>query len=185
MQKFCGPLGAAALWVRRGADFSPLLVGGSQERNRRAGTANVPALVGLGKAAEIALDEVETRQEHLRTLRDRFESRLETSLADLVFHGRAAPRLANTSNVAFLGTEGEALMIRLDLQGYAVSTGSACSSGTVEPSETLLAMGVRREEALSSLRISFGSQNTVEEVDAFLVVLAHEVAELRRLTRVP
>lgn len=183
--KFCGPLGAAALWIRKGAHFSPLLVGGSQERQRRAGTANVPALVGLGKAAEIALHEVDARQKRMGTLRDRFESRLEATLAELVFHGRSVPRLPNTSNVAFLGAEGEALMIRLDLDGYAVSTGSACSSGTVEPSGTLLAMGVRRDEALSSLRISFGCQNTLEEVDAFLAVLAHEVTELRRLVRAP
>ncbi|MEE8278751.1 MAG: cysteine desulfurase family protein [Thermoanaerobaculia bacterium] len=179
--KFYGPLGAAALWLRKGVHFSPLLVGGSQERHRRAGTANVPAIVGLGRAAEISLAELEARRAAMEALRDGFEARLEETLPEVLFHSRSVPRLPNTSNVAFPGVQGEALMIRLDLKGYAVSTGSACSSGTVEPSETLAAMGIAREEALSSLRISLGTTNTAADVEAFIGVLAAEVAELRRL----
>jgi cysteine desulfurase len=178
--KFHGPLGAAALWVRGGAELEPLLVGGSQERRRRAGTENVPAIVGLGEAAALAGAEIAARQSHLAALRDHFEAGL-AELPGTVVHCARSPRLPNTSHVGFGGVEGEALLIRLDLAGFAVSTGSACSSGTVEPSKTLLAAGFSAAEALSSLRISFGAGNRVEEVDAFLAALEREVAELRRL----
>ena len=177
--KFYGPLGAAALWVRQGAEFSPLLVGGAQERQRRAGTVNVSAVVGMGKAAELAVAELRERKTVAAALRDRFESGLR-SIPDVVIHGQQAARLANTSHVAFTGADSQALLIRLDLEGFAVSAGAACSSGTVEPSEALLAMGVSREEALSALRISFGQGNTIEEVDAFLGVLTRQVGELRQ-----
>jgi cysteine desulfurase len=186
--KFGGPLGAAALWIRAGAAIEPLLVGGSQERRRRAGTENVPAIVGLGAAAELARREVGdgsgspgSRGACLAALRDRFEAGL-GAIPDAVVHCRETPRLPNTSHVAFPGVEGEALLIRLDLAGFAVSTGSACSSGAVEPSQTLLAMGLGNAEALSSLRVSFGIGNQAAEVDRFLALLAREVAVLRRLT---
>ncbi len=178
--KFYGPLGAAALWVRTGAELEPLLAGGSQERRRRAGTENVPALVGMGRAARLALEELEQRRTHLAALRDRFEAGL-AAIGDVIVHGASAPRLPNTSHVAFAGVDGEALMVRLDLAGFAVSTGAACASGVVEPSATLKAMGVPDREALSSLRLSFGTTNSVDEVDAFLEVLAREVGELRHL----
>jgi cysteine desulfurase len=185
--KFHGPLGAAAVWVRKGREFGGLLVGGSQERRRRASTENVPALAGFGAAAAAAMAELPERQAHLTGLRDRFESllpeRFPGTLGAIV-HCQASPRLPNTSHVAFPGVEGESLLIRLDLAGFAVSTGSACSSGTVEPSKTLLAMGLSRDEALSSLRISFGMTNRPEEVDDFLDALAREVAELRRVAPV-
>lgn len=179
--KFYGPLGAAALWVRSGGECEALLRGGSQERQRRAGTVNVPAVVGLGEAARVVADELEVRSRKMLELRERFESGLER-LPDAVVHGRPAERLPNTSHIALPGADSEALLIRLDLAGFAVSSGSACSSGTVEPSRTLLAMGVPKEEASCSLRISFGPRNTVAEVDAFLDVLEHEVTQLRRLT---
>jgi cysteine desulfurase len=178
--KFYGPLGAAALWVRSGGECEALLRGGSQERQRRAGTVNVPAVVGLGEAARVVADELEVRSGKMLELRERFESGLER-LPDAVVHGRPAERLPNTSHIALPGADSEALLIRLDLAGFAVSSGSACSSGTVEPSRTLLAMGVPKEEASCSLRISFGPRNTVAEVDAFLDVLEHEVTQLRRL----
>ena len=177
--KFYGPLGAAALWVRKGAAYSALMVGGSQERRRRAGTENVAALVGLGVAAALAEAELEARGEQLRSLRDLFEAQV-TSLGGVTILGAESPRIPNTSHLAFEGVDAEALMIRLDLAGFAVSTGAACSSGTVEPSETLLAMGLTREEALASIRVSFGTRNTREEVEAFLAALRREVAELRR-----
>jgi cysteine desulfurase len=176
--KFYGPLGAAALWTRQ--EISGYLVGGSQERRRRAGTENVPALVGLGAAAAAAREEMADRTAHLAALRDRFEAELPGRVPGAILHCRRSPRLPNTSHVAFEGVEGESLLIRLDLAGFAVSTGSACSSGSVEPSKTLLATGISREEALSSLRVSFGIGNTMEQVDAFLGALAREVAELRR-----
>lgn len=178
--KFHGPLGAAALWVRKGAEISGHLVGGSQERRRRASTENVPAIVGLGAAAAAAREEMAHRTAHLAALRDRFEAALPGMVPGAIVHCQRSPRLLNTSNVAFTGVEGESLLIRLDLAGFAVSTGAACSSGSVEPSKTLLAAGISREEALSSLRVSFGIGNTTEEVDAFLAALAREVAELRR-----
>ena len=180
--KFHGPLGAAALWVRKGAGISGLLVGGSQERRRRASTENVPALAAFGAAAAAAREELAARRAHLAALRDRFEAELPERVPGAVIHCAASPRLPNTSHVAFPGVEGESLLIRLDLAGFAVSTGSACSSGTVEPSKTLLAMGLSPEEALSSLRVSFGIDNRPGEVDLFLAALAREVAELRRLS---
>jgi cysteine desulfurase len=183
--KFHGPLGAAALWVRKGVEIGGLLVGGSQERRRRASTENVPAIVGFGAAAAAAREEGPRRTLHLAALRDRFErglGALTGSAPGVIVHCAASPRLPNTSHVAFPGVEGESLLIRLDLAGYAVSTGSACSSGTIEPSKTLLAIGLSPDEALSSLRISFGATNRIEEVDAFLAVLGRELAELRRVT---
>jgi cysteine desulfurase len=178
--KFYGPLGAAALWVRKGAELSAYLVGGSQERRRRAGTENVPAIVGLGAAAMAAREEMAARTAHLAALRNRFEAALPGRVPGAVLHCQASPRLPNTSHIAITGLEGESLLIRLDLAGFAVSTGSACSSGSVEPSKTLLAAGISRQEALSSLRVSFGIANTEEDVDAFLDALAREAAELRR-----
>jgi cysteine desulfurase len=182
--KFHGPLGAAALWVRKGAEISGYLVGGSQERRRRAGTENVPALAGLGAAASAALAELPERRAHLAALRDAFEAELPRRVPGAILHGTAAPRLPNTSHIAVPGVEGESLLIRLDIAGFAVSTGSACSSGSVEPSKTLLAAGFSREEALSSLRVSFGMTNRPEDVEAFLAALEREVAELRRLAPV-
>ena len=184
--KFGGPLGAAALWIRDGVEVESLLVGGSQERRRRAGTENVAAIVGLGAAAALARDEMDgqlrpSRPLQLAALRDHFEAGLR-AVPDAIVHCRTAPRLPNTSHVAFPGVEGEALLIRLDLAGFAVSTGSAFSSGTVEPSQTLLAMGLSPAEALSSIRVSFGTANHAAEVDRFLAALAGEVAALCRLT---
>jgi cysteine desulfurase len=181
--KFHAPLGSAALWVRDGVEFSGLLVGGSQERRRRASTENVPAVVGLGEACALVAAELDERHSHLLSLRQRFEEGLE-SIPETVVHCVAAPRLPHTSHVAFSGVEGEALLIRLDLAGFAVSTGSACASGTVEPSPILVAMGFSEAEALSSIRVSFGITNRAEEVEALLPVLAREVAELRRLAPV-
>ena len=178
--KFYGPLGAAALWVRGGTDFEPLLVGGGQERKRRAGTVNLPAVGGLGKAAELAAAELDERGARTLRLRDRFEAEVR-QLGDVVIHGERVSRLPNTSHLAFPGIDAEALLIRLDLEGFAISTGSACSAGAVEPSAALLAMGLSRDEALSSLRVSFGPSNSDDDVAAFLGALRRQLAELRRL----
>lgn len=179
--KFHGPLGAAALWVRKGAEITPYLLGGGQERRRRAGTENVAALAGFGETCAAAAEELAHRRTFLAGLRDRFEAGLPQRVPGAVIHCAEAPRLPNTSHIAIPDVEGESLLIRLDVAGFAVSTGSACSSGIVEPSKTLLAMGLSREEALSSLRVSFGMMNQAEEVDRFLDALARETAELRRV----
>jgi cysteine desulfurase len=179
--KFGGPLGAAALWVRKGVPLDGYLVGGSQERHRRAGTENVAAIAGLGQAAALARAEIAERGAYLASLRDRFETGLR-EIPGAIVHCAAAPRLPNTSNLALPGVDAQALLIRLDLAGYAVSTGAACASGAVEPSPTLLALGLPAAEALSSLRVSFGPANTPQEVDGFLAALAGESAALRALT---
>jgi len=176
--KFHGPYGAAALWIRPQAAFSALLVGGGQERRRRASTINVSAVVGLGEACRLAREELAERRDWLEAMKARFEAGL-AEIAGAVVHGRDAPRLPHTTHVAFLGVEGAALAIRLDLAGYAVSTGAACSSGKVEASRALLAMGTEPAEAIASIRVSFGLTNTLDEVERFLPVLAREVAALR------
>lgn len=176
--KFGGPLGAAALWVRGGAPFEPLLVGGAQERRRRASTVNVPAVVGFGRGCELAVAELPERTRRLAALRDRFETGVRSAFPDAIVHGAGAPRVPHTSHVAFPGTVNVDLMIRLDLAGFQVSSGPACGSGTVEPSPAMVAMGVPREEAIASLRVSFGISNTLAEVDALVAALPREVAAL-------
>ena len=176
--KMHGPLGAAALWIRPGAFFEGHQVGGSQERRRRAGTVDVPAVVGLGVACELARRELPERRAHLLALRTRFEEGLR-SIPGTTVHGEAAERLPHTTSVRFAGLLGHDLAIRLDLAGYAVSTGAACHSGVVEASGTLLAMGVAEGEALGALRVSFGMSNTLAEVEGFLPVLAREASALR------
>ncbi len=176
--KFHGPIGIAALWVRTDAPFAGLLVGGGQERHRRAGTENVPAIVGLGRACELAEQELDERIRHLASLRDRLERGL-AELEGTEVHCAQTERVPHTTHVHFDGVDAQALLIRLDLRGFAVSTGAACASGVVEPSPTLLAMGLSPEAALGSLRISLGMPNTAEEVDLFLVTLAEEVARMR------
>jgi cysteine desulfurase len=183
--KFHGPLGAAALWVREGAALEPLLAGGGQERRLRAGTENVPALVGLGEAARIATEELAERAARLAGLRDRLEAAVRERIPDARCHCAGAPRLPQTSHLAFPGVEGESLMLRLDAAGFAVSTGSACSSGRPEPSKALLAMGIAPDEALASIRVSLGAPTTEDEVEGFVGALEREVGALRGLMRRP
>lgn len=178
--KFHGPFGAAALWIRSGVEFSGLIVGGGQERRRRASTENVPAIVGLGATCRLAGEELADRYRLLSGLRDAFEEGVRR-IDGAIVHCVEAERLPHTSHVALLGTTGEALMIRLDIEGFAVSTGSACASGALEPSPTLLALGLSHDEALASLRISFGITNTIDQVRQFLPVLAAQVGALREL----
>ncbi len=179
--KFHAPTGIGALWVRNGAELPPLLVGGNQEGGRRASTENLPGVVGLGTAAELAAAELGHRRRTLSGLRDAFEDGL-AEIAGAIVHCRDSVRLPNTSHVAFDGVSGHELMLRLDRLDFAVSTGSACHSGRPQPSPTLLAMGVSEAEALASLRISFGMTNTRDEVEALLAALASEVAQLRTLS---
>ncbi len=179
--KFNGPKGAGALWVRRGSRVVATMTGGRQERNRRAGTENVPAIVGLGVAARIATEELESTATGYHTLRDRLESGILERVPGTVVNGAPAPRVPNTTSMSFDGVEAEALLIALDLEGVAVSTGSACSSGTLEPSHVLRAMGFPARRVQSSIRFSVGLGNTAAEIDHVLAVLPGLVGRLRAL----
>ena len=176
--KFGAPKGVGALYVRRGVTVRPLLHGGRHERERRAGTENVPGAVSLGRAAALRT----AAWQGLETLRDRLERGVQARVPGAVVIGAGSPRLGNTSNIRFEGVEGEAMVIGLDLRGFAVSSGSACSSGAVEPSHVLLAMGLSREQARSSVRFSLGPGNTVEQVDALMEAVGESAAHLRRIS---
>jgi cysteine desulfurase len=180
--KMYAPKGAGVLFVRRGARLLAQNVGGHQERERRAGTEPVANIVGFGLAAELANQEMFDRDEHTRRLRDRFESGASRLIEDIVFNGRRESRLSHVSNISFRFIEGEGLLIHLDLQGVAVSTGSACSSGTLEPSPVIRALGRDEELARGAIRFSFGKDNTDEDVDRVLEVLPRAVESLRKLS---
>jgi cysteine desulfurase len=181
--KFGAPKGVGALWIRRGVRLSSTQTGGRQERNRRAGTENVPGLVGLGVAAEYARQALPSSAAHQARLRDRLEQGILASVSDTVVNGDRTQRVPNTTNISFDGIEAESLLIALDLEGVAVSTGSACSSGTLEPSHVLRAMGLPHPRARNSLRFSLGPATTADEVDFVVDALPGLVAKLRRLTR--
>jgi cysteine desulfurase len=157
--KIFGPKGIGGLYVRKGIPLRSVMPGGHQERERRAGTENVPAAMAFARAVELC-GEPDSK------LRDRFEARLTAALPDIQISSGSEVRLPNTSNIIFPGVSAEALMIALDMQGMAVSTGAACSSGSIEPSHVLLAMGLSRKDARSSVRFSFGRYNTADEIDA-------------------
>jgi cysteine desulfurase len=180
--KMYAPKGAGALFMRRGMRLTPQQVGGHQERERRAGTESVANIVALGAAAELARKEMSQRDEHTRRLRDRFESEVEARIADIVFNGDRERRLPHLSNISFHFIEGEGLLIHLDMQGVAVSTGSACSSGTLEPSPVIRALGRDEELARGAIRFSFGKDNNEEDVDYVLEALTRAVASLRKLS---
>ena len=180
--KIYAPKGTGALFVRRGVRLVPQNVGGHQEREKRAGTEGVPGIVAFGMAAKLAREEMLQRSEHERQLRDRFEAGVAERIEDIVFNGDHARRLPHLSNISFRFIEGEGLLISLDLQGVAVSTGSACSSGTLEPSPVIQALGRNDELARGAIRFSFGKDNTVEDVDYVLEVLARVVDKLRQLS---
>lgn len=180
--KLYAPKGAGALYVRRGVRLAVQNVGGHQERERRAGTENVPAIVAFGEAAKLARAEMPERVAHDAALRDRFETRVKELISDVVMNGDRERRLSHLSNISFRFIEGEGLLINLDLEGVAVSTGSACSSGTLEPSPVIRALGVNDEVARGSIRFSFGKDNTEADVDYVVEVLARAVARLRALS---
>jgi cysteine desulfurase len=180
--KLYAPKGAGALFVRRGVRLTPQNVGGHQEREKRAGTEGVPGIVAFGVAAKLASEEMPQRSEHDRQLRDRFETGVVELVEDIVFNGDRAQRLPHLSNISFRFIEGEGLLISLDLQGIAVSTGSACSSGTLEPSPVIQALGRNDELARGAIRFSFGKDNTEQDVDRVLEVLPQIVARLRKLS---
>jgi cysteine desulfurase len=180
--KFYAPKGSGALFVRKGTTLTPMLFGGHHERDRRAGTENVSGAVGLGRAAQWVGERGPTEWLRQEALRDRLEQMVLGRIPDTDVNAAGAPRTPNTSNIRFAGIDTEPLLIALDLKGFAVSSGSACSSGATEPSHVLIAIGLTPEQARSSLRISLGRSNDAEQVDALVDALAECVAHLRRLS---
>jgi len=180
--KIYGPKGVGALYVRSGTPLEPQFHGGHHERDRRPGTENVPGIVGFGKAAELARMNCEMDAARVAVLRDRLEEMLTGSLGSVHVNGDRARRVANTTNLVFAGAGGEALVIALDLQGISCATGAACSSGAVEPSHVLLAIGLSADEARSSLRFSLGRATTSDEVDRAIAIIPATVERLRALS---
>jgi cysteine desulfurase len=177
--KFYGPKGVGALYVKRGFKPVPLQFGGEHEKGRRPGTENVPAIVGLGRASELAREELDRSAARIEGLRDRMERALMDRVPNVVRHGEGAPRVPNTSHLSFVGAEGEHLILSLDMKGIAVSSGAACKAGSSHPSHVLLAMGVPREVAQAAVRFSLGRCSTDEEIDRVLEIVPAVVQKLR------
>ncbi|OLC22056.1 MAG: cysteine desulfurase NifS [Acidobacteria bacterium] len=183
--KMHAPQGVGALYVRKGTLLQPMLYGGRHERSRRAGTENVPGIVALGKAAELAQETFQRGDDKtMAASRDRIQQTILENVEATGLNGEGAARVPNTTNIYFEYIEGEALVIALDLKGLAVSTGAACSSGAIEPSHVLTAMGLRPDRARASIRFSLGKQNTPEEVDFALDLVPQTVSRLRELSPV-
>ena len=180
--KLYAPKGVGALYIRRGVRLVGQNVGGHQERERRAGTEAVPGIVAFGAAAKIAREELNDRNQHAQNLRDRFETNVAARVPETVFNGSRDRRLSHISNISFRFIEGQSLLISLDLEGIAVSTGSACSSGSLEPSPVIRALGRNDELARGAIRFSFGKDNSDEDVDYVLEVLPRVVEKLRTLS---
>ena len=181
--KVHGPQGTGALYLRKGTRLQPLFHGGRHERSRRAGTENVPGIVGLGKAAQLAREGLESgTSEKMAAMRDRLQAAIVAQIEDTTVNATGAPRVPNTANIRFDHIEGESLVIALDLKGLAVSTGAACSSGAIEPSHVLIAMGLRPDQARASIRFSLGKQTREDDVDFALSLLPETVTRLRELS---
>jgi cysteine desulfurase len=180
--KMYAPKGVGVLFVRKGTPARPLLYGGRHENGWRAGTENVPAAVALGAAAVLAAERLRAETARLAELRDRVELGLRLRVPDVRINGEGAERAPNTTNVCLEGIEGEAVVIALDLQGFSVSSGAACSSGAVEPSHVLTAIGLSKREAKSCVRVSLGRSNTAEQVDALIEAVAAVAARLRQIS---
>ena len=182
--KFYGPKGVGALYVRRGTRLATMQTGGGQEKGRRTGTENVAGIVGLGVAMRIARERRATESPRQARLRDRLISGVRTRVPDVVLNGHPTDRLPNNASFCVPGTDGESLIVALDLEGFAVSSGSACTSGETEPSHVLLALGLDREVAKGSLRVTVGRSTTEADVDAFVDALEHVVARVRNAAAV-
>ncbi len=180
--KLYGPKGIGALYIRKEVSLPPLIYGGGQERGRRSGTTNVPAIVGLGKAAEIAMEEMGKEILNVRKLRDDLEQKIQQSIPEIIVNGHPESRLYNTVNVCIKYIEGESILLSLDFEGICASSGSACTSGSLEPSHVLLAIGLPHEVAHGSLRLSLGRYNTTEDVDKVVSVLPGIVERLRQIS---
>ena len=180
--KFHGPKGVGALFVRAGTPLDPLLTGGEHERGLRAGTENVAGVVGLAAALVLACEAAASEAERTAALRDRLERELLAAVPGARVHGAGAPRVPNTTNLAFPGVDGESVVVALDLRGICVSTGSACSTGDPEPSHVLTAMGASPRDAQSSVRLSLGRETRVEEIDLVVRALVEVVEQLRAIS---
>jgi len=180
--KIYGPKGVGAIYIRKGVRITPWSHGGHHERSRRAGTENVPAIVGFAKALEIAEQEMESQNRHLRELTESFYRKLMESIPDVILNGDLNRRIANTLNLSFKGVEGESIILSLDLKGVAVASGSACTSGTLEPSHVLSAMGVDPAIAQGAIRFSFGRDNTMEDVEYVAGILPEIIERLRSMS---
>ncbi len=180
--KLNGPMGVGALYIRKGTTLRPILYGGHHERDRRPGTENVPGIVGLGKAAELARQKLEAETVRLGNLRDRLEKRILESVPGVTVNGDRERRLPTTTNLSFDYIEGEGFVIAMDLRGVACSTGAACSSGSLEPSHVLSAIGKTADQARSSIRFSLGRFSTPEDIDYTLEVLPVVVEKLRAVS---
>ena len=181
--KIHAPQGVGALYVRKGTRIQPLFHGGRHERSRRAGTENVPGIVALGKAAQLAKQSLDRGDdEKIAAMRDRLQQGILAKVEQTRINGEGVPRVPNTTNIRFDHIEGESLVIALDLKGLAVSTGAACSSGAIEPSHALIAMGLRPDQARSSIRFSLGKQTTDAEIDLALALVPETVARLRAIS---
>jgi cysteine desulfurase len=181
--KIHAPQGVGALYVRKGTRLQPLFYGGRHERSRRAGTENVPGIVGLGKAAQLATEALDRGDEKkMAAMRDRLQQGILAQVEEAGVNGDGAPRVPNTTNIHFDHIDGEAMVIALDLKGVAVSTGAACSSGAIEPSHVLLAMGLRADQARASIRFSLGKQTVDDDIDIALALVPETVARLRELS---
>ena len=179
--KIYGPKGMGALYIRKGTELRPLLYGGPHERKMRAGTENVAGAAGFGRAADWVIEKSAAESARQSVLRDRLEQGIVAHVAGAHVNGAGASRVGNTSNIRFDGIDSEPLLIALDLRGFAVSSGSACSSGATEPSHVLAAIGLTREQARSSVRFSLGRSNTEEQIDALIDAVAQVVSRLRKL----
>jgi len=179
--KFHGPKGVGALYVRKSTRIAKLMYGGHHERDRRPGTENVPAIVGLGRAAELALSQLDATSASMKSLRDYLEAEVARRIPRVTINGDRN-RLPNISNMSFAGVDGESLLIALDLKGVAVSTGSACASGSLEPSHVLTAMGLTREEIRGSLRFSLSAFTTAEQIEFVIRTLVETVEHLRQIS---
>jgi cysteine desulfurase len=182
--KLYAPKGVGALYIRKGTRMAPIVFGGHHERDRRPGTENVPCVAAFGAAADLAAARLAEDSERLAALRDRLENRVLETIPDTGINGGGSHRVPNTSNIYFDGIDGEALVIALDLRGFAVSTGAACSSGALTPSHVLTAIGLSASRARASMRFSLGHGNTAEQVDALVEALAASMAHLRRISPV-
>lgn len=180
--KFHGPKGAGALYVRQGVKLTPFITGGAQERGKRAATENVPGIVGLGKAIELAAENIPERQKKLSELRDYYIEKVLNKIPYSRLNGHPQDRLPGNANISFQFIEGEGMLLRLDMKGISASSGSACTSGSLDPSHVLLAIGLKHEEAHGSLRVSFDETNTKEQVDYIVDELADIIELLRNMS---
>ena len=180
--KLHGPKGIGVLYIRSGTRFKPTILGGHQEKGRRAGTENTPAIIGLGKACELAYQEMEERNSHIRRLRDRLERGITADVPYTRVNGRNAPRLPNTSNISFEYVEGEGILLLLDELGICASSGSACTSGSLEPSHVLLAMGVPAATAQGAVRFSLSHYNQGKEIDFVIKKIPGIIETLRHMS---